>query len=454
MFTWRVWLGVLVLAVSGLAACDKTGQSKLNHAASLGWREYVQTDLEMSEFYGGSFTLAARFMVQYPKAFVGPILASSGNGFEISKQTSTPATKTTLVARFGQAQAVYDSVDLQGGKWYHVALVRTGNQLKLYINGQVACPAGEASCAVAVDNVTPTGDLRLGRPGTVPIAGSAESQHYGFVDDVAVFTIPLSQNQIQSLIGAPRLLGNETGLYAGWTFDTATPDGSSLPSVLTRPVVHQTITSTGTVVSQFPHAALVSQTRDSAIDEKFLKFPNNQVSLRLPFPNGEAWLVGQGWQGTASHHERAAFAWDFSLAGKPPSDTNGKPYYAAAPGPVVEVEDNRTSCSGYPANHVDVRHAPDEIGVYLHHVRNSAAVSVGQNVTAGTKLANTGDTGNTGCGSYHLHFALHNKPESQAGDLVTIPATFENYEVSTDNGATWQLVKKGIPKQGEWVRNP
>ena len=75
-------------------------------------------------------------------------------------------------------------------------------------------------------------------------------------------------------------------------------------------------------------------------------------------------------------------------------------------------------------------------------------------MVTGTKLAETGDTGNTGCGNYHLHFALHNRTESNAGNLVTIPATFENYEASTDNGAHWSKVVKGIPKQDEWVRNP
>ncbi len=441
------WLGILMIVALASVACTDTSKKKLNHAAALGWREYVQTDLDMSEFYGANFTLAARFMVQYPKAYVGPIMAATGGGFELSKQDDA----TTLTARFGNTSATYTSVNLQVGKWHHVALVRTSNSLKLYLDGQSVCPTGLASCEVTVSGA-PTGVLRLGRPGTNPLSGSAESQHYGFIDDVAVFKVALSQNQIQSLINAPRLLGNEADLFAGWTFDTGTPTGGNLPQVLARPVVHQTITSTGTIVSQFPHTALVSQTRDNAFDEKFMKFPNNQVSLTLPFPKGEVWTVGQGWQGTISHSGRAAFAWDFNL---PTGSTKDKPYYATAAGPVIELKDDRDCCGcGGPANNVDVRHSPDEIGVYLHHVKNTAAVSLNQNVTLGLKLANAGDTGNAGCGSYHLHFALHNKPESQAGTLVTIPATFENYEVSTDSGASWSLIKKGIPKQGDWVRNP
>jgi len=438
---------IFTLFLLGFSSCNDTSKKKLNHAAALGWREYVQTDLNMTEFYGSNFTLAARFMVQYPKAYVGPIIAASGGGLEISKKDDA----TSLVARFGNTNVEYASVNIQVGKWHHLALVRINNSLELFFDGQQTCPSGLANCWVTVGSA-PSGTLRLGRPGTNPLSGTAESQHYGFIDDVAVFKAALSQNQIQSLISAPRLLGNEANLFAGWTFDTGTPSGGNLPQQLARPVVYQTITSSSTIVSQFPHTALVSQTRDNAFDEKLMKFPNNQVSLTLPFPKGEVWTVGQGWEGTISHSGRAAFAWDFNL---PSGSTKDKPYFAVAAGPVIDLKNDRNCCGcGWPADHIDIQHAPDEIGVYLHHVKNTAAVSMNQNVAVGTKLANAGDTGNAGCGSYHLHFAIHNKTESNAGDLVTIPATFENYEVSTDNGATWSLIKKGVPKQGDWIRNP
>ena len=71
-----------------------------------------------------------------------------------------------------------------------------------------------------------------------------------------------------------------------------------------------------------------------------------------------------------------------------------------------------------------------------------------------TYLADAGDTSNSGCGNFHLHFALHNLPESQASMLVTIPGASQNHEVSTNGGASWSPVVKGIPQQGELVRSP
>ena len=87
-----------------------------------------------------------------------------------------------------------------------------------------------------------------------------------------------------------------------------------------------------------------------------------------------------------------------------------------------------------------VEHAPVEIGAYLHFVKGSVAVTDTQAVAVGDFLANAGDMGNAPCGAYHLHYALHTHPESQAAVLVTFPSAFNNYEVSTDLGGSWQKV--------------
>jgi hypothetical protein len=51
-----------------------------------------------------------------------------------------------------------------------------------------------------------------------------------------------------------------------------------------------------------------------------------------------------------------------------------------------------------------------------------------------------------------LHFAVTDRGESQPAALVTIPTAFSDYEVSDDNGVTWQPVCRGVPKLGQWVR--
>jgi murein DD-endopeptidase MepM/ murein hydrolase activator NlpD len=438
---------LLITVVTGTAVAPVLG-SEPNHAAAFGWRGYADTDLQFSEFYGSDHTLMARFMMQYPNAYTGPILSVNGSGsFFVAKGYDQARLQVNVG---GTTQTLDLPNPLLAGVWYHLALVRTGGSYTFYLDGSQICTA----CTVIAGGSPPNGTLRLARLANGATDNSHESQFYGFVDDVAVFNTALTGSQIQAVAAAPRLTGSEPNLHAGYTFDATTPGGGALPAALSRPVSFQTLTAGPQIPGPPAYATVVSEQRDSVADAALLPPPFQQTTMRLPFPVGEAWQVIQGWDDPAgSHHGPASFAWDFILAGHPQSDTNGKPIYAAGPGTVVETRNDRDSCSGYPASYVMIQQAPSEIGAYLHFIKGSVAVVKDQVVSGGAFLANAGDTGNTSCGAYHLHFALHTLPESQAGVLVTFPGAFSNYEVSTDGGSTWQAVARGVPKNGEWVRS-
>jgi murein DD-endopeptidase MepM/ murein hydrolase activator NlpD len=441
-------LSALVIAmVCAATAAALDGSNAINNAAAFGWRGYADTDLQFSEFYGSNHTLSVRFMLQYPNAYTGPILSVDGSGaFFVAKAFNQSRLQVNLG---GSVQFLDAPNPVQAGVWYHLTLVRNNDSFTFYLNGNQICQA----CAVPAGSAPPSGTLRFARLANGATDNDHETQHYGFVDDVAIFKRALTAAEIMNLAVGPRLTGGETDLYAGYTFDATTPDGGALPPALSRPVSFLTVTPG----AQFPglpaYTEVVSEDRNNAAEAALLPPPFQQAVMRLPFPAGEAWEVVQGWDDpTISHSGPASFAWDFILAGLPQSATNGKPIYAAARGPVVETRNDRDSCSGYPASYVMVEHAPVEIGAYLHFVKGSVAVADTQVVSAGDFLANAGDTGNTSCGAYHLHYALHTLPESQAAVLVTFPSAFNNYEVSTDLGASWQKVVRGIPKDGEWVR--
>jgi murein DD-endopeptidase MepM/ murein hydrolase activator NlpD len=448
-------LFVSLLFVS-LSGCPRGGYTPPNFAAAFGWRGYADTDVSLSSL-GNEYTIAFRFMLQYPNAFVAPLISDSASGnFYIAKNE----VDNHLIVNFNGSKRTVGGTSFDARVWHHLTIVRKDGKFTIYINGAMGC-AALSSCTIPAGWDAASGVLRLGRAADNITINGREPQFYGFIDDVAVFKKALDAGEIEALASKHRLTGREAGLFAGYTFDSGTvlepvPILEGKLPVMPKGAVTLKTKTPGTVMPGRPaYTALVSHNRNSAFDAKFLPVPFQQKSMRLPFPKGEAWEVVQGWDNLGGSHKGAAsFCWDFILAGKPTLATNGKPIHAAAGGKVVEIRNDRDSCAGAPASYVMIEHAPVEIGAYLHFVKGSVVVNKDEMVVTGKRLANAGDTGNAPCGGFHLHYSLHTLPESQSGTLVTFPSAFNDYDVSTDKGATWNHVDRGVPKFGEWVRNP
>jgi murein DD-endopeptidase MepM/ murein hydrolase activator NlpD len=126
------------------------------------------------------------------------------------------------------------------------------------------------------------------------------------------------------------------------------------------------------------------------------------VRYRMPFGGAEKRVLSQGPGGSESHRSGATFySFDFAMPW-------GTPVLAARPGRVVRVVD-RYSASGAgreaidAANRVVVEHSDGTLATYAH-LRQQAAVAVGQQVATGDTLGWSGDTGySTGP---HLHFMV------------------------------------------------
>jgi murein DD-endopeptidase MepM/ murein hydrolase activator NlpD len=84
--------------------------------------------------------------------------------------------------------------------------------------------------------------------------------------------------------------------------------------------------------------------------------------------------------------------------------------------------------------------------VYAHAQTGSIAVTVGESVTPGQRLANVGHSGNST--APHLHFQLmdHRDPWQAQG----IPCCFRRYQVYENNA--WRAVDNGIPKATDRLR--
>jgi hypothetical protein len=423
-----------------------------NLCAAFGWRGYVDTDLNFSEFSSRNYTVAARFMIQYPRSYQAPILAVNGSGSYL-----------VAVAGYGEGRIKAERLLVTTGvkthyytvkgklapeKWHWLAVVSDASRLRLYLDGALVSP-DDSDDEIASSADPPEGTLRLGRK------GSGDSQFYGFIDDVAVFNSALSLKTLKSYYqDRPRLRGNEEGLVASYLFDQTTDAQSGTPAAGRR---RASFSAPATQIK-------ISSARDSRQDAQVLPPPSNNTRVLLPFEPGTAWKVIQGYGQALSHHGGGCFAWDFARVDGPAME---QPVYACAAGRVVALSDNNDPEPGDDIskdnfNYLQMEMAPGEVVTYLHMKNGSIIEALRRFAPASFPRifvpfplvagAEVGRVGNTWLKeqprNWHLHFAgvpYVNSP-------ISIPLAFSDYEVYDPQSKVWRRVERGVPQQNQIVR--
>lgn len=156
--------------------------------------------------------------------------------------------------------------------------------------------------------------------------------------------------------------------------------------------------------------------------------PDTEVAYRLPLGNGVKGTIGQAPGGDITTHTGAdsRYAIDFTVP-------VNSPVVAARGGVVIDVTDSFTRGGEDPglldkANVVTVQHADGSMASYVHLAPHSAQVSIGDKVTAGQQIANSGNTGYSS--GPHLHFAVTTATIRKNGIVTneSLPITFYAYK--------------------------
>lgn len=140
----------------------------------------------------------------------------------------------------------------------------------------------------------------------------------------------------------------------------------------------------------------------------------------LPYQDGNAYRVLQGYGSRFSHQGNEEFAVDFDM------DT-GTAVHAARDGIVARIEESHSKgcweddCGQY-ANFVVILHSDGTTGEYYHLDHEGVLVNVGDTVARGQVIALSGNTGHTTMP--HLHFAVY-RPLSW-GRTQSIPVRFQS----------------------------
>jgi len=168
---------------------------------------------------------------------------------------------------------------------------------------------------------------------------------------------------------------------------------------------------------------------------------------RLPFPQGVATGVYQGYWSTLSHNGWQAHALDLS-------GSEGDVLRAARGGTVVKVREDMVgncqtqSCPnlGFPmldayGNHVAIQHQDGSVAWYTQMAHNSSPFIVGQKVMRGDYIGQVGNTGTSN--GPHLH--THITPENPAfWGSITLTAHYQARTIPS-----LQLTNCFVPQEGE-----
>jgi hypothetical protein len=195
---------------------------------------------------------------------------------------------------------------------------------------------------------------------------------------------------------------------------------------------------------------------------------SQSVPMHLPVTVGEWWELGQRFnQGT--HVGRDAFAADIARPDAPtlgesvlspvdgivaeavaPFATDGSPNPQGGGFVKVNVSGNCATPLPTSSNVADPTHgtpASDCVQWVPIHM-SKVTTTVGAHVGVGSKVGEAGDTGTT-AGNYHIHTGL---AVAWANTWQTIDQKYVDYQVSTNDGSSWDVVANGLPQTGEWFR--
>ena len=162
-------------------------------------------------------------------------------------------------------------------QWHHYAASYDGNEISLYIDGEKVKSANYNPININTENSLLTIGLRPSAPN-----GAEDSYFQGEIDEVRIWDTARTTTEIQDNLNT-KLTGNESGLFAYYTFDDGTATDLTgnnngqiytTPAPINPPIAHWSLgESTGTTTAQNQGSL------GTAVDGTYLGDPSRTLAL-------------------------------------------------------------------------------------------------------------------------------------------------------------------------------
>ena len=227
----------------------------------------------------------------------------------------------------GDYAAVFNSDELNVGQWAHVAFTYSSPDLKLFLNGNEM----SSTTTSGGDLIQSTTSLRFGN------ANGLDESYEGFIDDVTIWNVPLSGNEIQSLMNQ-RIQGDESNLIGYWNFNAGT--GTSVSDLSSN-------NNGGTIVgatwsTDVPPTPGVVSVDDVMVEELTLSFTSFQAIESSTLVSGKDYYlkISGSYSAASGHSADAAYYY----SNTPPA--------AAMPWTWNGINTQHPFPQGYNSNHI------------------------------------------------------------------------------------------------------
>ncbi|MEB3340848.1 LamG-like jellyroll fold domain-containing protein [Okeania sp.] len=151
--------------------------------------------------------------------------------------------------------SIVSTATLNDAQYHHIAFVKEGSVLKLYIDGKLDGTTTD----------TTTGNTQNSSPLFVGQRGDNSNRFNGEVDELRIWNISRTQNEIrQNMYGS--LTGNEVGLAGYWSFDSGSVNGNTITDLSSN-------NNNGTLNSSNNKALLTTGTAPLNLDS-FVNYDN------------------------------------------------------------------------------------------------------------------------------------------------------------------------------------